>query len=677
MASEDDRAAGAMEANPVQPTGLADMDVDLDADLIIVPEVLGVPDPTGDPADTDDEKAHRDAFLLIMQGFHAATRTLSGSYQDACQDIHNIVRRALQKTKAIDHNFIWGASGAIQWLVKAVQPAMDCMGESLDEQAGLLQEAQQASKEATEDILALLPAEQSPYLTPAVPKEDLLSPALEATHNHMERAIEAVNAELLVLVHQHVPPEQAGVFLASLLQVLCSYQQEMAGMATSQVVIPSQIVPNLWGISRSMMEGLTLLGPPSCPASWSSSLVEQIMVDPTKKAASAELTTPVKRNNSVLGKGKSHPGSSGKKSGPKQITEYWDDDERKKEDEESWQQEEEKHHKKSSGPVLSLNKHKEPITILTSKAAPGQVSQVSGPSSHAPSKSKRSHSKVRQASPVRVNSSEDEPLSDKAGEPEPKSRRRDNANLELMIIDDGDDDPLPGRPKGTGKKGKSCTYSQEELAGLKSLLLWLKSEAWSIQYSMETAGLTKYRNSHVLGLWGAPNTDDHSAYLTKVKKESWSYPAKGNLCTVHQFITELRSCPDPEKRKLANKTLREKGMPGIPQENTLEAGKQELIKARYIIMVLQSVEGETIDSKHPDYGRDQNIGLHDIVSLASMKKMERSSQMTVRGQAIKGNVDYGYCPLCPYASQNHRTLNNHVRMHFRPPWCAACQTVGL
>ena len=83
-----------------------------------------------------------------------------------------------------------------------------------------------------------------------------------------------------------------------------------------------------------------------------------------------------------------------------------------------------------------------------------------------------------------------------------------------------------------------------------------------------------------------------------------------------------------------------------------------------MMKVLQSIEGETIDTKHPDYGRDQNIGLYDIVSLASMRKVERSGQITVRGKSIKGSVDYGYCPLCPYASQNHRTLNNHVRLHF-------------
>ena len=195
-----------------------------------------------DPADTDDEKARRDAFQLIMQGFHTATCTLSHGYQQACKEVQNIVWRSMKKSTAIDRTFVWGASAAIRRWVRAIQPAMDCMGESLEKQSHLLQMAWQAGKEAMEDILALLPAEESPYLTPVMPKEDILTPALQATQTHMEKAIEAVNVQLSALVHHHIPLQQAGVFLASLLQVMCSYLQEMDGMATSHIILPGQIV---------------------------------------------------------------------------------------------------------------------------------------------------------------------------------------------------------------------------------------------------------------------------------------------------------------------------------------------------------------------------------------------------------------------------------------------------
>ena len=39
---------------------------------------------------------------------------------------------------------------------------------------------------------------------------------------------------------------------------------------------------------------------------------------------------------------------------------------------------------------------------------------------------------------------------------------------------DDDDNPLPERPKGTGKKDKSHAYTQDELDGLDSLLLGSK-----------------------------------------------------------------------------------------------------------------------------------------------------------------------------------------------------------
>ena len=112
------------------------------------------------------------------------------------------------------------------------------------------------------------------------------------------------------------------------------------------------------------------------------------------------------------------------------------------------------------------------------------------------------------------------------------------------------------------------------------------------------------------------------------------------------------------------KHSRTKVCPGSPKKMLRKEEKWELIKARYLLKVLQSIEGETIDTKHPNYSWDQNIGLYDIVSPASTRKVERSGQITVRGKSIKGSVDYRYCTLCLYASQNHQTLNNHVQLHF-------------
>ena len=90
----------------------------------------------GDPrADTDDDKVRWDAYQLILQGFHTATRTLSDSYQQACVEVQNLIRKSLKKSTINDRTFIWWASNAIHRWVRAVHLAMDCMGENMEEQS--------------------------------------------------------------------------------------------------------------------------------------------------------------------------------------------------------------------------------------------------------------------------------------------------------------------------------------------------------------------------------------------------------------------------------------------------------------------------------------------------------------------------------------------------------------
>ena len=105
-----------MGTNPVWPTGPIATVTGPAVNLAVAPEA-----PEGlealllvDPADTDNEKACRDAFQLIMQGFHAATRTLSDGYQQACKEVQNIVQRSMKKSTAMDCTFVWGASAAVR-----------------------------------------------------------------------------------------------------------------------------------------------------------------------------------------------------------------------------------------------------------------------------------------------------------------------------------------------------------------------------------------------------------------------------------------------------------------------------------------------------------------------------------------------------------------------------------
>ena len=77
------------------------------------------------------------------------------------------------------------------------------------------------------------------------------------------------------------------------------------------------------------------------------------------------------------------------------------------------------------------------------------------------------------------------------------------------------------------------------------------------------------------------------------------------------------------------------------------------------------MEGLIINTRNSDYGCDWNIGLYNIVSPASTRKVEKSGSLIYKGKVVQGKVTYGYCPFCSYASTNHRTLNNHIQMHLR------------
>ena len=269
-------------------------------------------------------------------------------------------------------------------------------------------------------------------------------------------------------------------------------------MAMNQVFLPNQIVPNLWGSHRGLLEGLSLLGPPSCSASWPASLVERVTAVPACQNIPGSSKTLTKPNHPPSGVAKTTP-DSGKKHSAKQAAGlFWGDDARQKEDAEACQLEE-KHRKKSTGPVLSLGDHEDSITNLLKRAPASRISQ---PSSKASSSGSKHREKVRGKHPP-GDLSDDEPLSDRADEPKAKNCRCE-ATLDLVILEDDDSTPLPGKTKGVGKKARTQTPGEEE--AIEALCQRLKGEARSIQYNLKLAILTEYRNLHIPNLKGPPNT---------------------------------------------------------------------------------------------------------------------------------------------------------------------------
>ena len=253
------------------------------------------------------------------------------------------------------------------------------------------------------------------------------------------------------LAKEHVPQKQAGAFFNTILQVTCSFRQEKDNMATNQVFLPSQIVPNLWGSCRGLLEGLSLLGPPSCSASWPASLVERVTAVPACQSVPGLSKTLTKSNLALSGVVKTTP-DSGKKShqSAKQAAGlFWGDEARGKEVAEACKLEE-KCWKKSTGPVLSLGDHEDSITNLMKRAPASRVSQ---PYSKASGSGSKDQGKPR-GKHLPAEQSDNEPLSDRADEPKAKNRKWD-PTLGLVILEDDDSTPLPGKTKGTRKKTRT------------------------------------------------------------------------------------------------------------------------------------------------------------------------------------------------------------------------------
>ena len=189
-------------------------------------------------------------------------------------------------------------------------------------------------------------------------------------------------------------------------------------------------------VSQGIGEGLSLLDPLTCPASWPAHLVEWVDHKPTKKASPVLPTTADKSNTPVKSdKPKSSSGSSNKNSSK--------DPESMKMDEQSQRREEQKcSNKTNTIPVLSLVEHEEPVSFLLSKTIPSQLSQ---PPSH-PSRSTATAlqmakplGKVRRPTPDPFNSLDDNPLCNRE-EPKAKTRKRDHISLEVVLIKG--DEPL-------------------------------------------------------------------------------------------------------------------------------------------------------------------------------------------------------------------------------------------
>ena len=77
----------------------------------------------------------------------------------------------------------------------------------------------------------------------------------------MELAIIEVHEQLVPLTSEYVDPGQERVFLSGVYNVICSYVQEVHSMVLGQAVVPTQIIPGIWGVRWGILAEALLLAP--------------------------------------------------------------------------------------------------------------------------------------------------------------------------------------------------------------------------------------------------------------------------------------------------------------------------------------------------------------------------------------------------------------------------------
>ena len=187
-----------------------------------------------------------------------------------------------------------------------------------------------------------------------------------------------------------------------------------------------------------------------------------------------------------------------------------------------------------------------------------------------------------------------------------------------------------------------------------------------LQREQDFRAIRNYRKSIPGALLETINGADHRRYLLGRFQKENNYMSKKcghkqNLMTVERLLTRIaKYANEPTKRlKEAQQIIKS----NFPMVQGMPSGDK--CTPEFTVRVLMDCEGNLIDCDHQVYGKEQNIGLHDVISLAAMAQVMAWETYIVDGISTSIKADNAFCPFCAYTASNHWAINNHVRMHFR------------
>ena len=186
-----------------------------------------------------------------------------------------------------------------------------------------------------------------------------------------------------------------------------------------------------------------------------------------------------------------------------------------------------------------------------------------------------------------------------------------------------------------------------------------------LQHEQDFRAVQNYRKSIPGALLESINGADHKGYLVERFQKENNYMSKKcgqkwNLMTVERLLTHIaKYANEPTKRlKEAQQIIKS----NFPMVQGMPSGDK--CTPEFAVRVLMDCEGNLIDCDHQVYGKEQNIGLHDVISPVAMARVTARETYIVDGIPTSIKADNAFCPFCAYTASNHRAINNHVRMHF-------------
>ena len=186
-----------------------------------------------------------------------------------------------------------------------------------------------------------------------------------------------------------------------------------------------------------------------------------------------------------------------------------------------------------------------------------------------------------------------------------------------------------------------------------------------LQREQDFRGVWNYRKSIPDALLESINGADHQDYLKGRFQKENNYMSKKsghkwNLMTVERLLTHIaKYANEPTKRlKEAQQIIKS----NFPMVQGMPSGDK--CTPEFAVQVLMDCEGDVIDCDHQMYGKEQNIGLHNVISPAAMARVTARETYIVDGIPTTIKADNAFCPFCAYSVSNHQVINNHVRMHF-------------